>query len=94
MTLLEEVARPLPAQEAAPGSTQLPARRAQQPSPLTAREQEVLQLVAAGLTSSAISQQLFIAPTTVKYHLTSIFNKLGVTTRAQAAAVAAQRGLL
>jgi DNA-binding NarL/FixJ family response regulator len=61
---------------------------------LTAREQEVLRLVAQGQANKAIARQLFIAPSTVNYHLTCIFNKLGVDTRAQAVAVAAQRGLL
>lgn len=61
---------------------------------MTAREQEVLGLVAQGLSSKAIGQQLFLAPSTVNHHLTAIFTKLGVTTRAQAVAVAAQRGLL
>jgi len=63
-------------------------------SPLTAREQEVLRLVAQGFSSKAIAKQLFIATSTVNYRLTSVFNKLGVDTRAQAVAVAAQRGLL
>jgi len=62
--------------------------------PLTAREREVLRLVAQGLSSKAIGRQLFIATSTVKYYLTAVFNKLGVDTRAQAVAVAAQRGLL
>ena len=63
-------------------------------SALTERDQEVLRLVADGLSSKAIGRQLFIAPSTVNYHLTSVFHKLGVETRAQAVAVAAQRGLL
>jgi DNA-binding NarL/FixJ family response regulator len=63
-------------------------------SPLSEREQAVLARVAQGLSSKAIGQQLFIAPSTVNYHLTSIFNKLGVSTRAQVVAVAAKRGLL
>ena len=63
-------------------------------SALTERDQQVLRLVADGLSSKAIGRQLFIAPSTVNYHLTSVFNKLGVDTRAQAVAVAAQRGLL
>jgi DNA-binding CsgD family transcriptional regulator len=54
----------------------------------------VLRLVAKGLSSKAIAQQLFIAPSTVNYNLNSIFHKLGVNSRAQAVAVAAQRGLL
>jgi DNA-binding CsgD family transcriptional regulator len=63
-------------------------------SPLSARETEVVRLVAEGLSSKEIGRRLFIAPSTVNYHLTSIFNKLGVDTRAQAVAVAARRNLL
>jgi DNA-binding CsgD family transcriptional regulator len=54
----------------------------------------VLALVAQGLSSKAIGLRLSIAPSTANYHLTSIFNKLGVRTRAQVVAVAAERGLL
>jgi predicted ATPase/DNA-binding CsgD family transcriptional regulator len=61
---------------------------------LTEREQEVLHLVAEGLSSKVIGGHLFISPSTVNYHLTSIFNKLGVNTRAQAVASAAERNLL
>jgi DNA-binding CsgD family transcriptional regulator len=50
--------------------------------------------VAQGLSSKAIGRQLFVAPSTVNHHLTSIFHKLGVGTRAQAVAVSAQRGLM
>jgi DNA-binding CsgD family transcriptional regulator len=63
-------------------------------SVLSDREAEVLQLVAEGLSSKVIGNHLFISASTVNYHLTSIFNKLGVDTRAQAVAVAAQRGIL
>ena len=62
--------------------------------PLTARELEVLRLVAKGLSSKLIARQLSIAYGTVNYHLATIFNKLSVDTRAQAVAVATQRGLL
>jgi DNA-binding CsgD family transcriptional regulator len=65
-----------------------------QESPLSAREQEVLRRVAQGLSSKAVGRQLFISASTVNQHLTSIFHKLGVTTRAQAVAVAVQQGLL
>lgn len=44
---------------------------------------------ASGLQNQAIAQQLFIAPGTVKVHLTHIFTKLGITTRAELAAQAA-----
>lgn len=59
---------------------------------LTTREREVLRLVAQGLSSKAIGQRFFISFRTVSQHLTSIFNKLGVNTRAHAVAVATQRG--
>jgi non-specific serine/threonine protein kinase len=94
--LLEDVAQtlPLPETEAASDSPQSLERRTQNQSPLSAREQEVLQLVAKGQANKAIARQLFISPSTVNYYLISIFNKLGVDTRAQAVAVASQRGLL
>jgi DNA-binding CsgD family transcriptional regulator len=61
---------------------------------LSVRELEVIRLVAGGLSSKAIGQQIFISTSTVNYHLTSIFNKFGVDNRAHAVAVAASRGLL
>ena len=53
--------------------------------PLSPREREVLDLVAAGHTTRAISEQLGITPGTVKVHLTSIYRKLRVKNRVQAA---------
>jgi two-component system NarL family response regulator len=53
--------------------------------PLTMREREILALVAAGDSTRAISEQLGIAPGTVKVHLTSIYRKLRVRNRVQAA---------
>jgi DNA-binding NarL/FixJ family response regulator len=61
---------------------------------LSAREQEVLRLVAEGLTSKAIGQQLSLSPKTVDHHLAAVFNKPGVESRAQAVAVASRQGLL
>lgn len=61
---------------------------------LSPRELEVLQRVAEGHSNKQIANELFIAESTVRYHLTSIFNKLGVDTRTHALAVAAQRGLI
>jgi NarL family two-component system response regulator YdfI len=78
-------------------SSSVPNTAAADPDPqdlLTEREYEVLRLVAEGLSSKVIGGQLFISPSTVNYHLTSIFNKLGVNTRAQAVATAAERDLL
>ena len=61
---------------------------------LSARERGVLRLVAAGLSNRQIGEALSIAERTVKFHVTAIFNKLGAENRAQAVALAAERGLL
>ena len=61
---------------------------------LSARQREVLLLVAQGMSNKAIGRQLFLSTSTVNYHLTSVFNKLGVGTRAQAVALATRDGLL
>jgi DNA-binding CsgD family transcriptional regulator len=53
---------------------------------LTAREGEVLELVAAGLTNAQIAERLWISPGTVKKHLENIYAKLGVANRTAAAA--------
>ncbi|MEV4745467.1 AAA family ATPase [Streptosporangium sp. NPDC049248] len=61
---------------------------------LTAREQEVLALVAEGLPNREIGERLFIAQKTVSVHVSNILAKLGVSSRTQAAAVARRDGLL
>jgi DNA-binding NarL/FixJ family response regulator len=61
---------------------------------LSEREREVLRLVADGLPSKQIARELSISERTVKFHVNSIFLKLGADNRAQAVALAAQRGLL
>ncbi|MCL4299885.1 MAG: AAA family ATPase [Anaerolineae bacterium] len=63
-------------------------------NPLSEREREVLQLVAAGLTNQQIADRLFITERTARFHVTSIFNKLGADNRVQAVTLASQRGLL
>ena len=68
----------------------LDARREQQPAMaaadrLTAREREVLDLVGQGLANKQIARRLGIAERTVKAHLTSVFQAIGVTDRTQAA---------
>jgi non-specific serine/threonine protein kinase len=60
---------------------------------LTAREVEVLRLLAQGLTNQEIADALFISPRTVTSHVTNILTKLDVHSRAGAAAVAARSGL-
>jgi len=61
---------------------------------LSARERGVLRLVAAGQSNRQIAAALSISERTVKFHVTGIFNKLGADNRAQAVAVASERGLL
>jgi DNA-binding CsgD family transcriptional regulator len=62
--------------------------------PLTAREVEVLKLVASGRTNKAIADQLFISEKTVARHLSNIFNKLDLPSRAAATAYAYRNGLV
>jgi DNA-binding NarL/FixJ family response regulator len=61
---------------------------------LSPRERGVLRLVAAGLSNRQIAETLSISERTVKFHVTAILNKLGAENRAQAVALAAERGLL
>jgi len=60
---------------------------------LTAREGEILSLLAAGMTNKAIAAQLFLSPFTVKRHVANVFAKLGASTRTEAAARAREIGL-
>jgi non-specific serine/threonine protein kinase len=61
---------------------------------LSPREREVLGLLAQRWTDPEIADQLFVSPRTVQSHVASIFNKLGVANRREAAALAARRGLV
>ena len=63
------------------------------PYGLTGREVEVLRLVARGMTNAEIGEELFISPRTVAQHLRSVYNKLGVNSRAAAAAITVRSGL-
>jgi len=62
--------------------------------PLTMRELEVLHLVVQGVRNGEIAQRLFISVKTVETHLTSLYGKLGVQSRAEAIALAQRQGLL
>jgi len=59
---------------------------------LTAREREVLQALAAGLTDREISERLFLGPGTVRTHVNNILGKLGVRSRLQAVVLAIRYG--
>jgi len=64
------------------------------PAGLTEREAEVLRLVAGGLTNNEIATELFLSPKTVSRHLSNIFTKIGVSSRASATAFAVEHHLL
>ncbi len=63
-------------------------------NPLTEREREVLQLTAQGLANKQIAVSLQISENTVKFHLSSLYTKLGVTSRTEAVRAGARRGLV
>jgi DNA-binding NarL/FixJ family response regulator len=62
--------------------------------PLTTRELEVLDLVSQGLSNKAIARRLGISDQTVKFHVATIFDKLGVANRTEAARLALRQGLI
>jgi predicted ATPase/DNA-binding CsgD family transcriptional regulator len=64
------------------------------PADLSAREVEVLELVARGLTNARIASELYISPRTVNAHLGSVYHKIGSHSRAEAARFATEHGLL
>ena len=64
------------------------------PAGLTAREMEVLRLVAQGLTDAQVAEQLVISPRTVNFHLTSIYSKLQVSSRSAATRYAIEQHLV
>ena len=77
-----------------PPPNDAPAGRRRRGTELSPREQEVLALVAEGQTTRQIALALTVTERTVKFHVASVLQKLGTGTRAQAVAVASQRGLL
>ncbi len=60
----------------------------------TAREKEVLELLAGGFSNAQIAERLRISERTVKFHVTSLFARLGAKRRTEAVAIARERGLL
>ena len=63
------------------------------PAGLTAREVEVLRLVAAGLSNAEVAERLFLSPNTVKVHVARVLAKIGVHNRAAATEFALRHGI-
>ena len=64
------------------------------PAGLSAREADLLRLVANGLTNAEVAEKLFLSSRTVDWHLGSIYRKLGLHSRTEAARFASEHGLL
>ncbi len=62
-------------------------------SALSEREEEVLALIAEGLTNTEIAERLVLSPSTVRNHVSRVLGKLGLSRRSEAAAFAAKRGI-
>ena len=91
LTLAADVA---PATEKALPKSPVPAPDTSPDLGLSKRELEVLALVAAGRTNGQIAQELFISPKTASVHVTHILDKLGVSSRIEAAMIAARAGIV
>jgi DNA-binding NarL/FixJ family response regulator len=76
------------------GVSEEPGERAAKDAGLTDRELVIVRAVARGLSNDAIAKELWVAEQTVKFHLTNIYRKLGVSNRTEAARYAFERGLL
>jgi predicted ATPase/DNA-binding CsgD family transcriptional regulator len=73
---------------------QLTTPLSEHPAGLTPREVEVLGLVATGMTNVQVAKELFLSPRTVQRHLSSIYHKLGVSSRVAATRFALEHGLV
>ncbi|MEP0913903.1 response regulator transcription factor [Leptolyngbya sp. GB1-A1] len=82
--------------ELQPALTDLPAPLPAQPAtaPLTPREMEVLQMIAEGMSNKTIARRLHLSEHTIKFHISSIFSKLQVSSRTEAVIAGTRLGLI
>ena len=93
VTIGGQSGRPLPAIKTDLTSLSSPSAHTKQPDGLTVRECEVVRLIGEGLSNKDIANRLCISSITVRHHLTSIFDKLGVSNRQKLLLRAHQNGL-
>jgi len=94
LRLVTAVTAELPARPAQPGSAARAPASGALPDGLSAREAEVLTLIAQGLSNAEIGERLFLGRATIKTHVNRIFAKTGVRDRAQAVHYAFRHGLV
>jgi two-component system, NarL family, response regulator LiaR len=92
--VVKEVLAPTSAGSAEPAAPFAPNAAEQQRLGITARELEILTLVARGLTNREIANQLFVSENTVKTHCSRVFDKIGAARRTQAVRHGKDLGLL
>jgi DNA-binding NarL/FixJ family response regulator len=80
-------------ERAHPDTAQGPSADATKIATLTERERQVIRLIGEGLKNKEIADRMYISEATVRHHLTSIFNKLGVTDRLELVIYAYQHNL-
>ena len=87
------LSREKPSKNLSPATSQPSVSSPEDQAGLSAREVEVLRLVVEGLTNAQAAKELYLSPRTIETHLTSIYHKLGVSSRSAATRFALEHGL-
>ena len=88
------IGRPTLAPEAAEALIQAAMHKPQIGHDLTQREQEIIKLLALGLSNPEIAERLFVSRSTVKFHVSNVLSKLGAESRTEAVAIAIQNHIV